>query len=140
MSRRYPRSSHMGVDFDFHKNDRLREDVPFLSHDFPVSMYTQAFCYPVADYVPFHWHDECQATWVSSKELEYCVNGETFPLTGSKLLLLNSRRLHSSRTVSADVGYNQISYSIEQFRSAYGLSPLKYRNKYGKGNDGLRRD
>ena len=34
--------------------------------------------------------------------------------------------------ISADVGYNQISYFIEQFRGSYGLPPLKYRNQFGR--------
>ena len=38
--------------------------------------------------------------------------------------------------ISADVGYNQISHFIEQFRGAYGLSPLKYRNQFaGQSSD-----
>ena len=42
--------------------------------------------------------------------------------------------LHSNKSISeisGDVGYNQLSYFVEQFRSYYGLSPLKYRNEYG---------
>ena len=32
--------------------------------------------------------------------------------------------------------YNQISHFIEQFRGAYGLSPLKYRNQFaGQSSD-----
>lgn len=37
--------------------------------------------------------------------------------------------------ISEDVGYNQISYFIQQFRNMYGMTPLKYRNKYGKELD-----
>ena len=43
--------------------------------------------------------------------------------------------LHTDRSISdisADVGYNQISHFIEQFRLSYGMSPLKYRNKFGQ--------
>ena len=43
--------------------------------------------------------------------------------------------LHTGRSISdisADVGYNQISHFIEQFRLSYGMSPLKYRNKFGQ--------
>lgn len=46
----------------------------------------------------------------------------------AKNLILNTRKPISE--ISADVGYNQISHFIEQFRGAYGLSPLKYRNKF----------
>ena len=43
--------------------------------------------------------------------------------------------LHTDRSISdisADVGYNQISHFIEQFRLSYGISPLKYRHKFGQ--------
>ena len=43
--------------------------------------------------------------------------------------------LHTDKSISdisADVGYNQISHFIEQFRLSYGMSPLKYRNKFGR--------
>ena len=43
--------------------------------------------------------------------------------------------LHTDKPISEiseDVGFNQLSHFIKQFRGNYGLSPLKYRNKYGK--------
>ena len=43
--------------------------------------------------------------------------------------------LHTDKSISdisADVGYNQISHFIEQFRLSYGMSPLKYRHKFGQ--------
>ena len=46
----------------------------------------------------------------------------------AKNLILNTKKPISE--ISADVGYNQISHFIEQFRGAYGLSPLKYRNQF----------
>ncbi|MBQ5799807.1 MAG: helix-turn-helix transcriptional regulator [Oscillospiraceae bacterium] len=52
-----------------------------------------------------------------------------------RLHLARGMLLGSDRTVSeisADVGYNQVSHFIEQFRLRYGLSPLQYRRKYGE--------
>ena len=57
----------------------------------------------------------------------------------SSIKYLNEYRLFTAKNlithtyrpiseISADVGYNQISHFIEQFRNSYGLSPLKYRN------------
>ena len=52
----------------------------------------------------------------------------------AKNLILNTKKPISE--ISADVGYNQISHFIEQFRGAYGLSPLKYRNQFaGQSSD-----
>lgn len=61
----------------------------------------------------------------------------------SPIKYLNEYRLYTAKNmivhtdrsisdISADVGYNQISHFIEQFRSSYGLSPLKYRQKFGQ--------
>ena len=46
----------------------------------------------------------------------------------AKSLILNTRK--SVSEISADVGYNQLSHFIEQFRLHYGMSPLKYRKKF----------
>ncbi len=57
----------------------------------------------------------------------------------SSIKYLNEYRLFTAKNlithtyrpiseISADVGYNQISHFIEQFRNSYGLSPLEYRN------------
>lgn len=52
----------------------------------------------------------------------------------AKNLILNTKKPISE--ISTDVGYNQISHFIEQFRGAYGLSPLKYRNQFaGQSSD-----
>ena len=59
---------------------------------------------------------------------------------------LNKYRLYVARNliihtnkpiseISEDVGYNQLSYFIQQFRDNYGLSPLKYRNKYSRKSE-----
>ncbi len=61
----------------------------------------------------------------------------------SPIKYLNEYRLYTAKNmilhtdksisdISADVGYNQISHFIEQFRLSYGMSPLKYRNKFGQ--------
>lgn len=61
----------------------------------------------------------------------------------SPIKYLNEYRLYTAKNmilhtdksisdISADVGYNQISHFIEQFRLSYGMSPLKYRNKFGR--------
>ncbi len=59
----------------------------------------------------------------------------------SPMKYLNEYRLYHAKklitstdlTISeicTDVGYNQVSYFIEQFREHYGMSPLKYRKKH----------
>ena len=61
----------------------------------------------------------------------------------SPIKYLNEYRLYTAKNmilhtdksisdISADVGYNQSSHFIEQFRLSYGMSPLKYRNKFGR--------
>lgn len=56
-------------------------------------------------------------------------------LNAYRLYIAKNMIIHTDKPISeisADVGYNQISYFIEQFRSNYGLSPLRYRNKFGE--------
>ena len=37
--------------------------------------------------------------------------------------------------ISETVGYNQTSHFVEQFRRSYGLSPLKYRKRFGNNTE-----
>ncbi len=61
----------------------------------------------------------------------------------SPMKYVNNYRLYEAKTrivntrqplsiISEDVGYNQQSYFIQQFKEMYKLTPLKYRNKYGR--------
>lgn len=61
----------------------------------------------------------------------------------SPIKYLNEYRLYTAKNlithtdrqiseISGDVGYNQVSHFIEQFRGSYGLSPLKYRNRFSQ--------
>ena len=51
-----------------------------------------------------------------------------------RLHLAKGRIVHSDAPISViaqDVGYNQLSHFIEQFRVLYGFAPLQYRKKFG---------
>ena len=48
--------------------------------------------------------------------------------------LITSTDLSISQ-ISEDVGYHQISHFIQQFRKSYGMTPLKYRNRYSRTSD-----
>lgn len=60
----------------------------------------------------------------------------------SPIKYLNEHRLYNAKnmivnsdlsisTISEDVGFNQLSHFVQQFKKRYGLTPLKYRKKYG---------
>lgn len=59
------------------------------------------------------------------------------------ILFLNTYRLDEARTrllqsdrsvseISEDIGYDQVSHFIQQFKKRYGLTPLQYRRAYGE--------
>ena len=94
------KSNQAGIEFYVSLDKELRENVMFLSEDFPIAMYTQSFCHAAGDHIPFHWHEELQITWVAQGDLAYCVNGDQFTIGSDKLILIRSHQLHSSRTVT----------------------------------------
>lgn len=102
MGASYPTSNQAGMKFQVSTEEDLREDLHFLSDDFPVAVYTQHFKSAASDQIPLHWHDDLQATWVCEGEVEYRINGDCFTLSGNRLLLINRRQLHSSRVLRKD--------------------------------------
>lgn len=112
----FPKCNIGNIDFVISMDEKnMRENVHFLSDDFPIAMYTQHYSHATRDHIPFHWHDELQMTWVFEGRLEYCVNGDTFSLSHDKILLINSQLMHSSRTVSQDARALCIDFGLDIF-------------------------
>lgn len=115
MNGSFPKSNQAGIEFIISTTDEQQENIMFLSKDFPLAMFTQTYCHAAQDHIPFHWHNGLQITWISEGELEHCVNGDTFRLTGDKLLFVNSHQLHSSKTVSRDTKTICINFTSDIF-------------------------
>lgn len=115
MSASFPKCNQAGIEFVISTNEELREESMFLSEEFPIAMYTQNFIHAASDYIPFHWHDELQITWISEGELEYSINRDKFRLGSDKLLLVQSHQLHSSHTTTGDVKNLCINFTPEIF-------------------------
>ncbi|MCI8764624.1 MAG: AraC family transcriptional regulator [Lachnospiraceae bacterium] len=115
MSPSFPKCNQAGIEFVISTNEELQEEVMFLSDDFPIAMYTQSYNDDASDYIPLHWHDELQITWVSQGELEYSINGDTFKLGADKLLLVKNHQLHSSKTIGQDTRTLCINFTPDIF-------------------------
>ncbi|MCC8127546.1 MAG: AraC family transcriptional regulator [Clostridiales bacterium] len=127
MSDSFPKCNQAGIEFVISTNDSLQENVLFLSDHFPVAMYTQHYSHAASDYVPPHWHNEMQLIWVSEGKLAYSVNGDSFDLDSSRILIISGRQLHSSRTVRGDVETLCINFRPEIFHPLvleHCLAPL----------------
>lgn len=111
----FPRCNQAGEEFVISINENLQEKVMFLTERFPVSMYTQNYIHAASDQTPFHWHEELQITWVFDGALRYSVNGSTFALDSSRILLINRRQLHSAGTFQKDASTLCINFSPELF-------------------------
>ncbi len=115
MNSSFPKSNQAGLEFVISTTEELQENIMFLSTDFPIAMFTQSYRHGASDHIPFHWHDGLQITWVSEGALEHRINGDTFHLTGDKLLFINSHQLHSSKTVHQDTRTLCINFSPDIF-------------------------
>lgn len=98
----HPQSKNKGQAFAMSFTSELRENLPYIALDLPLSVYTQDFVHATSDMVPIHWHNEIQLTWVISGSLEYRVNNKTFHLTPNTLLFVNPHQLHTSKTIDQD--------------------------------------
>ena len=115
MSISFPKCNQAGTEFVISTTDDMQEKVHYLSEDFPISIFSQNYQAAAGDATPFHWHDELQLNWVSEGELEYCINGDSLRLSGDKILLVNGRELHSSRTTGKDACSLCINFSPDLF-------------------------
>jgi YesN/AraC family two-component response regulator len=115
MNHSIAKSNQAGIEFVISMNEELQEEVMFLSDDFPISMYTQNFQHAASDYIPLHWHNELQMTWVFEGELEYYIDGDRFKLTSDKIIFVNSNQLHSSKTINRDAKTLCINFTLDFF-------------------------
>ena len=98
----HPICYQAGTTFTISTDDTLRENVHFLSEEFPVSVYRQQYRFAAQDEVPFHWHSEYQLCWTVEGILDYNVNGKCFRLSGDNILLIDRHQLHSVRPAGGD--------------------------------------
>lgn len=115
MSASFPLCRQGELEFVISTNEELQEESRFLSQDFPIALYTQHFNHAASDSVPFHWHEELQATWVWEGELECSIHGKQLILGNDKLLLVKQHQLHSSRTTTGDANTLCINFTPEIF-------------------------
>lgn len=115
MKQSFPKCNQSDMEFVISTNEKQQEEVRFLSGDFPVSVYTQHYRHAASDYVPLHWHGELQVLWIAEGALEYSVNGRHFVLGPDKLLLVNRRQLHGSRTMGGDTRTLCINFTPDIF-------------------------
>lgn len=96
-----PLSVQAGVNVSFSVPEQTQEELPKISPELPLSVYTQSFSSGRRDSVPFHWHKEFQLVWVRKGRLNYQVNDNIFQLDRKQLLLINRHQLHCVRMISS---------------------------------------
>lgn len=102
MMESHPVCYQSGTTFTISTDDTLRENVRYLSENFPVSVYTQQYRFAAQDSVPFHWHTEIQLCWAFEGVLDYMVNGKAIRLYGDDILLIGRHQLHSVHPAGGD--------------------------------------
>lgn len=128
MMESHPVCYQSGTTFTISTDDTLRENVHYLSEDFPVSVYTQQYRFAAQDSVPFHWHMEFQLCWAFEGILNYMVNGKAIRLYGDDILLIGRHQLHSVHPEGGDAKTVCINFDPEIFPSSIVsrfLAPLK---------------
>ena len=68
----------------------LRENLPYIALDLPLSVYTQDFVHATSDMVPIHWHNEIQLTGLFPGSLEYRVNNKSLSFNTKYIIICKS--------------------------------------------------
>ncbi len=135
-----PLSVQAGVNVSFSGSEQDKEELPKISPDLPLSVYTQSFSLERRDAIPFHWHNGFQLVWIRKGALSYQVNDTTFQLDCNQLLLINCRQLHCVRMLTSDAKTVCINFDtdvihpwvlthcinpyLERWSAAYCLCPM----------------
>ncbi len=138
-----PLSVQAGMNVSFSAPEKTREELPPISPELPLSVYTQNFSLERRDSIPFHWHNEFQLVWVHEGRLNYHVNDNVIQLDSNQLLLINRRQLHCVHMLSSiaetvcinfDVGVfhpwvltHCVTPYLKQWTAAYCLCPMEER-------------
>ncbi|NOL50090.1 helix-turn-helix domain-containing protein [Pelistega europaea] len=128
-----PRSTQVNGDFPFITTNELKENHLYAIKDLALSVYTQHYTHGLFDNVPLHWHETFQIVWVSTGELDYCVNEEHFILCPDTLLLLNHHQLHTSHTTQQNVRTLCINFDCSIFSAFVQqqfIIPLMQRDNF----------
>lgn len=109
------KSNQAGIEYVISINEDLQENVMILSDEFPIAMFSQSFIHEASDYIPLHWHNQLQITWVYKGALEYYISGDRIKLSSDKIIVVNSNQLHSSSTINNDAKTLCINFSLDFF-------------------------
>lgn len=87
---------HNWYDLDV-KSDRS-EKVRYSCTDIPVGFFSGHHSAYANNSMPAHWHEDIELFVPREGEVEYNINGKLVRVSPGEGLLLNSRRIHSSKT------------------------------------------
>ncbi|MCD8785515.1 AraC family transcriptional regulator [Staphylococcus gallinarum] len=103
----------MNRDLPININESLEEHVAYHSVGFSIIPYIIEFDFERHDFMPLHWHNDLQISWVYEGELEFLIDGQVLTVDSRDIVFINRNKLHSSYSTKEDAKTLCINFELE---------------------------
>jgi AraC-like DNA-binding protein len=94
-------------------NESLEENVKYHSVGFSLIPYIIEYNFERNDFMPLHWHEELQISWVYEGELDFLIDGNSVTLDEMEILFINRKKFHSSSAMKNDAKTLCLNFSLD---------------------------
>lgn len=103
----------MDRDLPININESLKENVMYRSVGFSIIPYVIEYNFKRHDFMPLHWHEELQISWVYEGELEFLIDGNAIQMNNMEILFINRNKFHSSSAIKKDAKTLCINFNLD---------------------------
>lgn len=79
---------------------QMQEKLNYEKRSFPIQISAGLKMTQAMGFVPWHWHEDFELTYLVSGKLTFFVNSEVFDLSAGEAVFMNARVLHQIKSVS----------------------------------------
>lgn len=78
------------------RNSKNKELQPHGTLEFPCACYESAHSNSIADFIPWHWHEEFEIIYITKGSMKLQVSADTCLLHAGEIAVINTNALHSA--------------------------------------------
>lgn len=94
-------------------DEQLQENLTYNSVGLSIIPYVIEYIHDRNDFMPLHWHNELQLSWVYEGKLEFLIDGESVIVDKNSLLFINRKKFHSSTAMNSDAKTLCINFTLD---------------------------
>ncbi len=83
-------------------NIQMQEKLHYEKNSFPIQISAGRKITQAMGFVPWHWHEDFELTYLVSGKLKFFINSDIFDLLPGEAVFMNARVLHQIKTLSCE--------------------------------------